>query len=94
MLIKENFPPLGKNYLLLSYDSLGIDINSTLEGVLSTPLGKFYFATLESVAFVPLDPWGSPFMIPNFARDLIDGLKLPGNVCWKNTWKIQFCISY
>ena len=46
----ENFPPLGKNYLLLSYDSLGIDVDSTLEGALLTPLGKFYLATLKGVA--------------------------------------------
>ena len=58
-----NFPLLGNNYFLLSCDSLGIDVNSTLEGVLSTPLGKFYLATLEGVAFYVSDLWGSPSMI-------------------------------
>ena len=58
-----NFPLLGNNYFLLSCDSLGIDVNSTLEGVLSTLLGKFYLATLEGVAFYVLDLWGSPSMI-------------------------------
>ena len=43
-------------------------------------MGKFYFATLERVAFVPLDPRGSPSMIPNFVRDLIDDLNLLGNI--------------
>ena len=47
LLTGENFPPLGKNCLYLSYDLLGIEADSTLEGVLSTPLGKFHFATLE-----------------------------------------------
>ena len=45
-----NFPPLGKKYLLLCYDSLGIDIDFTHDGVSSTPLGKFHFATLEGAA--------------------------------------------
>ena len=47
LLTRENFPPLGENYSLLSYDSLGIDDDSTLEEVLLTPLGKSCFATLE-----------------------------------------------
>ena len=52
MLIGESFPPLGKICVLLSYDSLLIDVDSTLKGVLSTPLGKFHFATLKGAAFV------------------------------------------
>ena len=45
-----SFPPLGNNYLLPSNGSLGIDVDSTLKGVLSTLLGKFHFATLEGAA--------------------------------------------
>ena len=52
LLTGENFPLMGKNCLFLSYDSLGIDADSTLEGVLSTPLGKFHFATLERASSV------------------------------------------
>ena len=52
LLTGEKFPPLGKNCLYLSYDSLGIDADSTFEGVLSTPLGKFHFATLEGTTSV------------------------------------------
>ena len=52
LLIGENFPPLGKSFLLLSYDSLGIGADSTLKGVLSTPLEQFHFATLERAASV------------------------------------------
>ena len=39
----RNFPPLGNNYLLLSYDSLGIDVNSTLEEVLPSSVGEILF---------------------------------------------------
>ena len=52
LLTGENFPSLGKNCLLFSYDSLRIDADSTLKGVLSTPLEKFHFASLKGVAFV------------------------------------------
>ena len=48
-----NFLPLGNNYLPLSCDSLRIDIDSTLEGVLPNLLGKFLFASLEGADFVP-----------------------------------------
>ena len=61
-------------------NSLGVDIDSTHEGVLSTPWGIFCFTTLEGFAFVPLDPRGSPPMIPDFAEDFIDGLNLLGNM--------------
>ena len=65
LLIRENFPPLGKNCLLLSYDSLGIDADSTLEGVSSTPLGKSHFATLEGAALYP-GPTGESFYDTKF----------------------------
>ena len=52
LLIGESFPPLGKICVLLSYDSLLIDVDSTLKGVLSTPLEQFHFATLERAASV------------------------------------------
>ena len=42
--------PTRENYLLLFYNLLGICADSTFVGVLSTPLGKFYFATLEGAA--------------------------------------------
>ena len=71
LLIRENFPPLGKNCLLLSYDSLGIDADSTLEGVSSTPLGKSHFATLEGPASVS---WTHGGVLLNFTWDLFDNL--------------------
>ena len=43
---------IGENYLLLFYNLLGICADSTLVGVLSTPLGEFYFATLKGAAFM------------------------------------------
>ena len=68
------FCSLGKNYLLLSYDSLGIDANSILEGVLSTSLGKFHFCNSQRGCFCVLDPRGSPLMILKFTWDLVDDL--------------------
>ena len=70
----ENFPPLGKNYLLLSYDSLGIDVDSTLKGVLLTPLGKFYLATLKGAASVSLTHGGVLLWYWNLLGDLVDDL--------------------
>ena len=47
-----NFLPQGNNYLLFPCDSLRIDVDSTLEGVLLNSTGDISFATLERAAFV------------------------------------------
>ena len=56
VLLTRELPSIGNIYLLLSHDSLRIDVDSTLEGggvVYQTLLGKFCFATLEGATSVP-----------------------------------------
>ena len=53
----------GNDYLLLSYKSLRIDVDSTLEGVLPNFTGEIFFCNSRGSYFCALDSQGSPSMI-------------------------------
>ena len=50
-----NFPPLRNNYLLLSFNSPGIDVDSTLEGVLPNSIREILFCNSQEGYFYVLD---------------------------------------
>ena len=64
------FPPLRNDYLLLSYDSLWIDVNSTLEGFLPDSTGEILFCNSQGGCFCVLNARGSPHVILRFTWGL------------------------
>ena len=59
----RNFLPLGNDYLFLSHESLRIEVDSTLKGVLPNSTRKILFYNSQGSNFCALDSRGSPSMI-------------------------------
>ena len=69
-----NFLPLENNYLLLSYNSLGIDVDSTIEGGLTGLYwGNFILQLLRGLPLC-LGPMGESVYDTRFTWDLFDDL--------------------
>ena len=57
------FLPLGNNYLLLSCDSLRIDVDSTLKGVLPNFTREIFLCNSRGSCLCVLEPQGNSSMI-------------------------------
>ena len=66
----RNFLPLGNDYLFLSHESLRIEVDSTLKGVLPNSTRKILFYNSQGSNFCALDSRGSPSMILDLVDDL------------------------
>ena len=52
MLFTKELPSTGDDYLLISYELLRINVNSTIEGGFTNSIGEIYSATLNGADLV------------------------------------------
>ena len=90
-----NFLPLGNNYLLISCDSLKIDVDSSLEGISPNSTREILLCNSRGSYFCALDSWGrgggGSIYDTRFNWDLVDDLDSRRSF-HDDIWSIKGCL--